>query len=111
VGERPRLYYCIRFDAAEFAATILPEARMFGIGPEKIILLLVVVLLLFGAKRIPEIGSSFGKGIREFKKHIGDSGDDATSARADLREPARDAQPPAHDANVDAEREPRRLNS
>ena len=40
-----------------------------GIGPEKILLLAVIVLLLFGAKRIPEIGSSFGKGIREFKEH------------------------------------------
>lgn len=84
---------------------------MFGIGPEKIILLLVVVLLLFGAKRIPEIGSSFGRGIREFKKSIGDSGDDAPSSRADLREPPRDAQAPVRSASEDADREPRRLNS
>lgn len=83
-----------------------------GIGPEKIILLLIVVLLLFGAKRIPEIGSSFGRGIREFKKSIGDSGDaDAAPARADLREPARDVESPARSASTDAEREPRRLNS
>jgi sec-independent protein translocase protein TatA len=83
-----------------------------GIGPEKIILLLIVVLLLFGAKRIPEIGSSFGRGIREFKKSIGDSGDaDAPPARADLREPARDVESPARSASTDAEREPRRLNS
>jgi sec-independent protein translocase protein TatA len=81
-----------------------------GIGPEKIILLLIVVLLLFGAKRIPEIGSSFGKGIREFKKSIGDSGD-SDSRRADLREPARDVESPARSASTDAEREPRRLNS
>jgi len=41
---------------------------MFGeIGFDKLLLLLVVFLLLFGAKRIPEIGRSFGKGIREFK--------------------------------------------
>ena len=86
---------------------------MFGIGPEKIILLLIVVLLLFGAKRIPEIGSSFGRGIREFKKSIGDSGDaaDTPPARADLREPARDASAPARSTSEDAEREPRRLNS
>ena len=81
-----------------------------GIGPEKIILLLIVVLLLFGARRIPEIGSSFGKGIREFKKSIGDSGD-GDSPRADLREPARDVESPARSASTDAEREPRRLNS
>lgn len=61
---------------------------MGSIGPEKILLLLVVALLLFGAKRIPEIGSSLGKGIREFKKSIG-SDDSATlpDARPD-RDPA-----------------------
>jgi len=58
---------------------------MFGMGPEKILLLAVVVLLLFGAKRIPEIGSSFGKGIREFKKSMGDIGGDDAGPRADLR--------------------------
>jgi len=35
-----------------------------------IILLLMVVLLVFGAKRIPEIGASLGQGIREFKRSI-----------------------------------------
>ncbi len=44
---------------------------MFGtIGWPEIILLLLVVLLLFGAKRLPEIGRALGKGIREFKKSI-----------------------------------------
>ena len=37
------------------------------IGPGEIILILVVLLLLFGAKRLPEIGKSLGKGLREFK--------------------------------------------
>ena len=40
----------------------------FGnMGFMEILLILVVVLLLFGAKRLPEIGASMGKGIREFK--------------------------------------------
>jgi sec-independent protein translocase protein TatA len=77
-------------------------------GPEKILLLVVVVLLLFGAKRIPEIGSSFGKGIREFKKSIGDGGSD-DEARAELRAPARDVDLLARPATQDTEREPRRL--
>lgn len=38
-----------------------------GLGIGEIILIFIVVLLLFGAKRIPEIGSALGKGIREFK--------------------------------------------
>ena len=45
-----------------------------GIG--EIMLILLVVLLLFGAKRIPEIAGSFGKGIREFKKNMTDIGND-----------------------------------
>ena len=80
-----------------------------GMGPEKILLLAVVVLLLFGAKRIPEIGSSFGKGIREFKKSIGDGGADDV-ARAELRAPAREMEAPVRSATQDAEWQPRRLN-
>ncbi|MCD6169501.1 MAG: twin-arginine translocase TatA/TatE family subunit [Candidatus Latescibacteria bacterium] len=41
---------------------------MLGIGPWEILLILLIALLLFGAKRIPEIARSLGKGIREFKK-------------------------------------------
>lgn len=44
---------------------------MFGnFGFTEIVLLLVVFLLVFGAKRLPEIGSAMGKGIREFKKSM-----------------------------------------
>ncbi|MEX2181769.1 MAG: twin-arginine translocase TatA/TatE family subunit [Gemmatimonadaceae bacterium] len=43
---------------------------MFGLGPTELFIGLVVVLLLFGAKRIPEIAGSFGKGIKEFKKNM-----------------------------------------
>ncbi len=38
-----------------------------GLGMGEIVMIFLVVLLLFGAKRLPEIGSSLGKGIREFK--------------------------------------------
>jgi sec-independent protein translocase protein TatA len=41
----------------------------------EILLILLVVLLLFGAKRLPEVGSSIGKGIREFKRSISDTQD------------------------------------
>ena len=45
---------------------------MGEIGFEKLVLILVVVLLLFGARRLPEIGASLGKGIREFKRSVSD---------------------------------------
>lgn len=41
---------------------------MFNIGPQELFFLFLIVLLVFGAKRIPEIGRSIGKGISEFKK-------------------------------------------
>jgi sec-independent protein translocase protein TatA len=56
----------------------------FGnIGFGEILMILAVVLLLFGAKRIPEIAGSFGKGIKEFKKNINDVKRDVTE---DVRE-------------------------
>ena len=42
----------------------------FNLGPLEMILVLLALLLLFGAKRLPEIGTSLGKGIREFKSSI-----------------------------------------
>lgn len=49
---------------------------MFGnLGIWEILLLMVVVLLVFGAKRLPEVGSSIGKGIREFKRSLTDTTD------------------------------------
>jgi sec-independent protein translocase protein TatA len=46
-----------------------------NLGIWEILLIMVVVLLLFGAKRLPEVGSSIGKGIREFKRSISDTQD------------------------------------
>lgn len=53
---------------------------LFSIGGPEIILILFVILLLFGAKKIPELARGMGKGIREFKdatKEIKDEVDDA----------------------------------
>ncbi len=51
-------------------------------GPLEIVVILLVVLLLFGAKRLPEIGRALGQGIREFKKSIKDSTDEDTKPRS-----------------------------
>jgi sec-independent protein translocase protein TatA len=42
----------------------------FNLGMGELLIIMVVVLLVFGAKRIPEIGQSMGKGIREFRKSL-----------------------------------------
>jgi sec-independent protein translocase protein TatA len=43
---------------------------MFGLGLPEIILILVIVILIFGTSRIPELGKGLGEGIRNFKKSI-----------------------------------------
>ena len=46
---------------------------MFGMGPWELALIFLVVLLLFGAKRLPDIAQGMGKGIRQFKKAVKDT--------------------------------------
>ena len=58
-----------------------PEG-MPNVGPWEIILLLLLALLLFGAKRLPEIGRSMGRGMREFKDSV--SGKDVDDEPAEL---------------------------
>ena len=64
-----------------------------NIGTFEAVILLFIVLLLFGAKRLPEIGGSLGKGIREFKNSVKEVGnevrgelEDADDARAERRQ-------------------------
>ena len=81
---------------------------MFGnLGFSEIMLILVVVMLVFGAKRLPEIGSSIGKGIREFKRSLSDT-QDAVTGGQDSTPPARqiDAPPGAPPSGG----EPKRLS-
>ena len=46
---------------------------MFGqLGFTEILIILLILLLVFGARRLPEMGAAMGKGIREFKKNLRD---------------------------------------
>jgi sec-independent protein translocase protein TatA len=49
---------------------------MFGMGPWELALIFLVLLLLFGAKRLPDIARGMGKGIREFKSAVKDTQDE-----------------------------------
>jgi sec-independent protein translocase protein TatA len=49
---------------------------MFGLGFPEIILILVIVILIFGTSRIPELGKGLGEGIRNFKKSVKGDDDD-----------------------------------
>ena len=48
---------------------------MFGLGMPELIIILVIVLVIFGANRLPQLGEGLGKAIKGFKKGISDSGD------------------------------------
>jgi sec-independent protein translocase protein TatA len=59
-----------------------------SIGPTELIIVLVIVLLIFGPKRLPGLGKQLGSGMREFKDSIsgkdsGDDGDDVAPVAAD----------------------------
>ncbi len=43
---------------------------MFGLGTQELLIILVIAMVLFGAGKLPQVGSSLGKGIRNFKKGI-----------------------------------------
>jgi sec-independent protein translocase protein TatA len=63
---------------------------MPNIGPLELAIVLIIALVIFGPKRLPELGRSVGRGIREFKSSVtGDDKDDEADAdRAELEEPS-----------------------
>ena len=70
---------------------------MPNIGPLEIAIVLIIVLIIFGPKRLPELGKSLGRGIREFRSSIGgdDDKDDADDKRAELQSSQAAAAKPA----------------
>jgi sec-independent protein translocase protein TatA len=76
----------------------------FGIGIWEILILLLVVLLVFGPKRLPEMGRSLGRGMREFKDSVSGKDDDD-------EQPRRSELPPAEDAAVHGTAAPRERDS
>ena len=70
----------------------------FGIGIWELLILLLVLLLVFGPKRLPEMGRQLGKGMREFKESVSGSGKDDDDKIDDIvelppAEPAETATP------------------
>ncbi len=49
---------------------------MFGIGTTELVIILVIILIIFGAGKLPEIGAGLGKGIKNFKKATKEINDD-----------------------------------
>jgi sec-independent protein translocase protein TatA len=80
----------------------------FGLGMGEVMLIAIVVLLLFGAKRIPEIAGALGKGINQFKRNVTDVDKSIRETESSYRaEISRAPEPPVRVDDPTAE--PKRL--
>jgi sec-independent protein translocase protein TatA len=61
---------------------------LFGpVGPTELLLIVLIIVIIFGARRLPELGKSLGEGIKNFKKSIG--------GKEEEKEPPKDEAPPS----------------
>jgi sec-independent protein translocase protein TatA len=81
---------------------------MGNLGFTEIMIILVVVLLVFGAKRLPEIGASMGKGIREFKRSFTEVSDQVTQLPEERSPQSRQIDAPTQSTPTSGE--PKRLS-
>ncbi len=75
----------------------------FNVGPWELLLILGLLLLLFGAKRLPEMGAAMGKGIREFKRNI-------SEMKSELDRPEVESSTRRIDASVVDSGDPKKLS-
>jgi sec-independent protein translocase protein TatA len=59
---------------------------MFGLGYQELLIILVIVLILFGANRLPELARSLGSSVKEFKKGVTETQKDETTTAAKKEE-------------------------
>jgi sec-independent protein translocase protein TatA len=79
----------------------------FGIGPLELIIVLVIALVVFGPKRLPDLGRSLGTGMREFKDSITGKDDDDKTLAAAADEPRASSKAATSEQHDDAISRPR----
>ncbi|MBN4076795.1 twin-arginine translocase TatA/TatE family subunit [Mariprofundus ferrooxydans] len=63
---------------------------MFGLGTTELILILIIVIVLFGAKRLPQVGAGLAKGIKSFRTNMSDETKKDDALDADITDKAMD---------------------
>ena len=61
--------------------------NVFGMGPLELLLILMVALIIFGPGRLPEVGQTLGKSIREFRKAVSDLSSEVTEGLSEAEFP------------------------
>lgn len=63
---------------------------MFGLGTQELIIILIIVVVLFGATRLPQIGSGIGQAIKNFKKSVREGEEIDVTPEKDTKEKKKD---------------------
>ncbi len=88
------------------SATALTVAFLPNIGTTELLIILVVVLILFGAKKLPELARGMGKSIKEFKKATSEIEDEVRTAieatEPDSKDQSPDSSPPPKEPTIAA---------
>ena len=56
---------------------------MFGLGTQELLIILVLVMIVFGAGKLPQVGGALGKGLRNFKKGVNEAGEEIEEAEVE----------------------------
>lgn len=70
-------------------SSLLSFAGIFGLGGPELFLIFGVVVLLFGATKLPELAKGLGKSIKEFKKASAEADEEIASAKTETKAPAK----------------------
>ena len=101
-GTEDRLYRCLSFTDGRESLWLgemnaLSLAFIQGIGGPELLIILVIILLLFGAKKLPELAKGLGKSMKEFKKATQEVQEDfqeaMDSVETDKKTPAKPSEP------------------
>jgi TatA/E family protein of Tat protein translocase len=88
------------------AMNLNPMAFIQGIGGPELLIILVIILLLFGAKKLPELAKGLGKSMKEFKKATQEVQDDFQEAMDSVDSDKKPSSPPPAEAREKVASEP-----